>query len=326
MIESISKNDKPLKAPFPWFGGKSKVAPIVWEMFGDVERYREPFFGSGAVLLGRPRHHKNSNEIINDIDGYVCNFWRSVKCNPGDVERWSDAQLNENEYHARRSYLKQFEHKLPSLLEGDVDFYDSRIAGYWLYSVRLNIGKPVNWPGPWVSENGMFLKRDGRNGIERPIPSISRYTGRGFDLDLFSLKRRLDNVAVCCGDWKRICKTKSTILGVGATGIFLDPPYGPVADRDGRIYSNDSFLISESVYKWCIEWGKVDNVRIALCGYEGEYDLPGWDKYSWKATGGYGNQAHGRGRENAHRERIWFSPACLKKAEANDIFEMAAGQ
>jgi site-specific DNA-adenine methylase len=37
-----------LKAPFPWFGGKSKVAPIVWERFGDVQNYVEPFFGSGA--------------------------------------------------------------------------------------------------------------------------------------------------------------------------------------------------------------------------------------------------------------------------------------
>lgn len=43
-----------LKAPFPWFGGKSKVAGLVWERFGEVENYVEPFFGSGAVLLGRP--------------------------------------------------------------------------------------------------------------------------------------------------------------------------------------------------------------------------------------------------------------------------------
>ncbi len=42
-----------LKAPFPWFGGKSKVASLVWERFGDVQNYVEPFFGSGAVLLNR---------------------------------------------------------------------------------------------------------------------------------------------------------------------------------------------------------------------------------------------------------------------------------
>ena len=42
-----------LKAPFPWFGGKSRVADIVWDRFGKVDNYVEPFFGSGAVLLAR---------------------------------------------------------------------------------------------------------------------------------------------------------------------------------------------------------------------------------------------------------------------------------
>lgn len=44
-----------LKAPFPWFGGKARVASMVWERFGaEIGNYMEPFFGSGAVLLGRP--------------------------------------------------------------------------------------------------------------------------------------------------------------------------------------------------------------------------------------------------------------------------------
>jgi DNA adenine methylase len=38
-----------------------------------------------------------------------------------------------------------------------------------------------------------------------------------------------------------------------------------------------------------------------------------WECLSWKANGGYGNQGQKtQGRENAHRERIWFSPHCLR--------------
>lgn len=44
-----------LRAPFPWFGGKSRIASTVWDAFGRVQNYVEPFFGSGAVLLARPR-------------------------------------------------------------------------------------------------------------------------------------------------------------------------------------------------------------------------------------------------------------------------------
>ena len=51
----MAKKDR-LTAPFPYFGGKAKVADIVWQALGDVNAYIEPFFGSGAVLLNRPNY------------------------------------------------------------------------------------------------------------------------------------------------------------------------------------------------------------------------------------------------------------------------------
>lgn len=35
----------------------------------------------------------------------------------------------------------------------------------------------------------------------------------------------------------------------------------------------------------------------------------------WRTPGGYGSQGNGRGRENAAREVVWFSPACLNPTE-----------
>lgn len=44
-----------LRAPFPWFGGKRRVANVVWRAFGaDVPNLIDPFAGSLAILLGRP--------------------------------------------------------------------------------------------------------------------------------------------------------------------------------------------------------------------------------------------------------------------------------
>ena len=65
----------PLKAPFPYFGGKSKVAPLVWSRFGDVRNYVEPFAGSLACLLARPSPFVGT-ETVNDADGLISNFWR----------------------------------------------------------------------------------------------------------------------------------------------------------------------------------------------------------------------------------------------------------
>ena len=54
-----------LRAPFPWFGGKSRVAAVVWRAFGDVPNYVEPFAGSLAVLLGRPHAPERRNAMRN---------------------------------------------------------------------------------------------------------------------------------------------------------------------------------------------------------------------------------------------------------------------
>lgn len=43
-----------LKAPFPYFGGKSRCVELVWDRFGEVDNYIEPFAGSAAMILGRP--------------------------------------------------------------------------------------------------------------------------------------------------------------------------------------------------------------------------------------------------------------------------------
>ena len=94
-----------LKAPFPWFGGKSRVADIVWDRFGDVANYVEPFFGSGAVLLARP--HPPRIETVNDLDCMVANFWRAVQSDPEAVAQWCDWPVNEADLHARHLWLVQ---------------------------------------------------------------------------------------------------------------------------------------------------------------------------------------------------------------------------
>ena len=58
-----------VKAPFPWFGGKRRVASDVWAALGPVDNYVEPFAGSLAVLLARPDEPKT--ETVNDMDCYL---------------------------------------------------------------------------------------------------------------------------------------------------------------------------------------------------------------------------------------------------------------
>jgi hypothetical protein len=123
---------------------------------------------------------------------------------------------------------------------------------------------------------------------------------------LYQLAARLRRVRVCCGDWGRVL-TPSVTTYIGITAVFLDPPYGH--ELRERCYSEDHD-ISADVRAWALEHGDDRKFRIALCGYDGEHDMPAsWACVPWKAHGGYSRSA--RGVANRERERIWFSPHCL---------------
>lgn len=135
--------------------------------------------------------------------------------------------------------------------------------------------------------------------------------GGGLGVWLDALAARLEHVRVCCGDWARVV-TPAVTSCIGVTAVFLDPPYA-VADRDG-VYAEDSRDVAHQVREWALANGDNPDLRICLAGYDGEHSMPAtWRAVAWKANGGYANQAgETRGRANALRETLWFSPACLE--------------
>jgi hypothetical protein len=115
-------------------------------------------------------------------------------------------------------------------------------------------------------------------------------------------------VRVCCGDWTRVCGPSPTVKN-GLTGVFLDPPYSH-AERDNALYAQE-MACAEAVREWAIANGPDPRMRIVLCGYEGEHDMPaGWRVIPWHAQGGYAHQGNGEGTANRKRERLWASPHC----------------
>ena len=306
-----------LRAPFPWFGGKSKIAELVWERFGDVANYVEPFFGSGAVLLNRPS--EPGIETVNDLDCMVANFWRALQHDPDAVADAADWPVNEADQHARHLWLVSQE-QFREQMKVDPDFYDAKIAGWWVWGQCIWIGS--GWCAKQLPHLG-----DAGTGVHRKLPHLGD-AGTGGDECLSDrtsgtreflfqymneLAKRLRRVRVCCGDWSRVCGPTPTVK-LGTTGVFLDPPYetGDLQYAAGGIGKG----ISAKVAEWAIKNGDHPDMRIALCGYEGEHDMPeSWDCVEWKARGGYGSQGKNRARENSSKERVYFSPHCLRPAK-----------
>ena len=321
-----------LRAPFPWFGGKSRVADRVWSRFGDVTNYVEPFFGSGAVLLARPGGWTGT-ETANDMDGFICNFWRALRADPDGVAEWADWPVNEDDQHARHLWLVHQRDSLNDCLAGNPAYFDIKIAGWWVWGISCWIG--AGWcsgDGPWRADDagklvhlgdaGQGVNRqrvhlgDAGQGVNRQrvhLGDAGRETNAGLLEWMHALANRLRYVRVCCGDWSRVCGPTPTVK-IGLTGVFLDPPYADTAGRQSDLYRVDDDAVAHAVRKWAVEMGDDPRIRIALCGYDGEHEMPdSWEAVAWKAAGGYGTQGTGAGRDNAAREMIWFSPHCLKQ-------------
>jgi DNA adenine methylase len=325
--------DTPLKAPFPYFGGKSQVADIIWARLGDVPNYVEPFAGSLAVLLSRP--HEPKIETINDKDAMVSNFWRALRFDPDVVAHHADWPVNENDLHARHAWLVGQRENLTTRLEGDPDYYDPKIAGWWVWGICAWIGSGwCSGVGPWQVVDGELINRqrphlgnagqginrqlphlgDAGQGINRKLPHLGD-AGQGIRDYLYQLSDRLRNVRVCSGDWSRVCGPSPTFKH-GTTAVFLDPPYANEV-RTGGLYALDDGSVAAEVREWAIVNGDNPLFRIALCGYDNEHGraMPDtWEAVSWKASGGYAGQgiSTNYGRDNAQREVVWFSPHCLQ--------------
>jgi hypothetical protein len=205
-----------------------------------VANYVEPFAGSLAVLLRRP--DEPGNEIVNDLDGYVANAWRAMKLAPEETARYADWPVNEIDLHARHRWLHgraEFRERM----KADPDYFDARVAGYWIWGLSCWIGD--NWcqPGennsrPNISTGAGVTRKipnlDGGKGMARKIPNLDNVTGvhvKRTNMDrkngrwvlnppvdgtgnnhtenlaawFNGLADRLRHVKVCCGDvWRWI--------------------------------------------------------------------------------------------------------------------------
>jgi D12 class N6 adenine-specific DNA methyltransferase len=401
-----------LKSPFPYPGGKSKIADLVWERLGNVDNYCEPFAGTLAVLLRRPADHFADGyrvETVNDLNHYIVNFHRGVTRDPDNVAMWSDNPVHEADLHARHKWLVKSNEAIEfrKRLASDPDYFDAKIAGWWCWGQCCWIGGA--WCAHKSEQNNMPLLNPSQKGVVgncqeggRPQLADTYDIGRGVNAShkvvgqaktdhssadedrhpsfrnggvnangtlgtcdarrawltdwMRRLSDRLRLVRTCYGHWNRICDSDSTLTRLGTCGIFLDPPYcldierthqwiefllgkgskpkatvkGKKKSRDDSLYTTDKgtdidYLVAE-VHVWCLKWGGDKNIRIALCGYEGEHnglEALGWEKHEWQASGGYANQRKKGGKnENAKRERIWFSPSCVKTAALPTLLDL----
>jgi len=339
---SVAADLQPLRAPFPYFGGKRRAASLVWSALGDARHYVEPFCGSAAVLLSRP--HAPQTETINDADGMVANFWRALRAAPSEVARHADWPVIEADLHARHRWLLGQRESLTEALVNDPHYFDAKIAGWWCWGACAWIGDG------WCTAPSRQLRHlsDAGRGVHAPsrqLPHLGN-AGRGvhavhapsrqlphlgnagigvhakrrraafadesvafdsigawFD----ALAARLRHVRVASGSWERVLGPCALVADARAKchriGVYLDPPYSEGNQQYAA--GGTGTGLSADVRAWCAEHGDDPRLRIVLSGYAGEHDAleaRGWTVIAWKTKGGYANVGQNVG-QNVNRTR-----------------------
>ncbi len=342
--DEMSENLK-LRAPFQYFGGKRKVAEYVNARLGESKQYIEPFCGSAAVLLNRKpsslevigdldlnvanfwralKHQpaevaKWCDNPVVHIELHARHAWLTepervvgLRENlsdpdwPGDAKHagwwcwgnacwigsgWCDSPKKiAHAGNAGRGVTKKIAHA------GNAGRGVTKKIAHASDAGR-GVTKKIAHAG---SARGVTKKIAHAGSARGVTKQIAHAGSAGMGAWLVELSNRLRHVRVQNSSWDRLLNMHYGKSSGGIVAVFMDPPYL----KYEKLYSESSSCALDAM-NWAKE-NACGNVRVAICGNAGDYDLPGWDVYEWSRAGTtYGSS------KTKDAECIWFSPNCL---------------
>lgn len=246
-----------MKPPFTYFGGKTRLGPQIAALLPPHEHYVEPFAGSLAVLLAKPR---SPMETVSDLDGEIMNFWRVLRDHPGALERACALTP-----HSRAEYLASYDLEGADALE--------RARRTW---VRLTQGRsaPSGRTSGWRyhqaarSRQGIYMPQYLANYVSRMAPAAARLASVSLEclpaLEIIARYGRHDSVL-----------------------IYADPPY--LGDLRANSISYAAEMASAEDHAELLRALLGCNAAVILSGYASPlYDgtLAGWHRREIRSWAG----------------------------------------
>ena len=146
-------------------GSKWSIARWIISFFPEHHSYLEPFAGSLAVLMNKPRSHI---ETVNDLDGNVVNLFEWIKKDPERLAR----EIYYTPY-AREVYDRAFRETPRNSLEQAVNFYIRLNMGH---GFRTN-GEKVGWKNDVQGRERAYAATDWCKLPERIMEAAERLRG-----------------------------------------------------------------------------------------------------------------------------------------------------
>lgn len=221
--------------PFPWLGGKGKLADQILARLPEPSReltYVEPFFGGGAVFFAR---RPSGIEVINDANGEIVTFFRVLRDRTDELIRYlQNTPYSRQLFYEWRAIPDPA--SLPDLERAARFFYIARSA-FAAESTRKN---PA-WAFAKVFDNK------------------ARSMAAVIDSELLLIRDRLRYALIENDDAIAVVRRFDTPSAV----IYCDPPYLQTTRRDGQ-YADE---MSDQDHENLLRVLSACDAYIAISGY-----------------------------------------------------------
>lgn len=178
-----------MKTPISYYGGKQNLVSEILPLIPHHLQYVEPFTGGGAIFFAKG---KSKNEVINDLDGRITNFYR----------------ICQTKYHELAEMIKgtahsEIEHKRSQVILKSGEGTDVERAWALWVQTNMSFGHMI-YGGLAFSEGGQ-----------------GKATANKRDMFTEKYMERLRNVEIFERDAVALIKLKDS----PNTFFYLDPPY-----------------------------------------------------------------------------------------------------
>lgn len=213
---------------FPYPGGKTNYVDDIVQYFPKHRRYVEPFGGSAAMLLNKP---KSYIEVYNDVDSDVVHFFETARDRTDELADWLRRTPFSRELHSR--WTEEF-------FNGERPEDDVERAGRWFYLRYTQYGAKLNGPSGFKASGKRNEALSFRGGIEA----------------LDSVIDRLQEVTLENQDYRTVLERYDR----DNTLFYLDPPYvGPGDEIYSCEFDHADFLqqLAKLDGKWICSYSEL---------------------------------------------------------------------
>lgn len=219
-------NQKTLKTPLRYPGGKSRAITKISQFFPDLtdfKEFREPFLGGGSVALWVTKQYPHLDIWVNDLYEPLANFWSMLRTNSDEM---TVSLTNYKKTHPDHDTARElFEEAKQTLADNKKDKLNKAIAFY--------IVNKCSFSG--LSEASSFSKQ----------ASDSNFSMRGIE--------KLPEYAEIIRNWRITNVSYELLLGGTGSFVYLDPPYDIGSNLYGKKGGMQKYFHHTNFSKACSE-------------------------------------------------------------------------